>query len=113
MAYVVAQAQADSDVGTGDPVSVDLYTVPASTEAVISTLAVAEHGGVTTRYRVWVRPNGAAAADEHILVYNVPVGQFDTTFITAGIALAAGDVVTVEADEDEVTFTAFVNETAV
>jgi hypothetical protein len=104
MAYTVKQ----SNPAAATPA--DLYTVPAGKEAVISTLAVCEHGDVATRFRVLVRPAGAAAAAVHRLVYDAPVAGLDTVFLTA---LAAGDVVTVEAATADVTFTAFVSETEV
>lgn len=91
----------------------NLYTVPASKEAVVSTLAICEHNDVATRYRVLVRPAGATAAAVHRLVFDAPVAGLDTVFLTVGIALATGDVVTVEAATENVTFTAFVNETEV
>jgi hypothetical protein len=107
MAYTVKQ----SNPAAATPA--DLYTVPAGKEAVISTLAVCEHGDVATRFRVLVRPAGAAAAAVHRLVYDAPVAGLDTVFLTIGAALAAGDVVTVEAATADVTFTAFVSETEV
>lgn len=91
----------------------NLYTVPAATEAVISTIAVCEHNGVSTRYQILVRPAGASAADVHRLVFDAPIAALDTVFITVGIALAATDVVTVQAATADVTFTAFVNESEV
>lgn len=91
----------------------DLYTVPASKEAVISTLAIAEHGGAPANFTIRVRPAGAAAADVHILVNAAELVANDTQFFTIGIALATTDVVTVEATTADVTFTAFVNETEV
>lgn len=91
----------------------DLYTVPASKEAVISTLAIAEHGGAPADFKVLVRPAGAAAADVHVLVNAAELVANDTQFLTIGIVLAATDVITVETTTADVTFTAFVNETEV
>ena len=107
MAYMVKQA----NPAAATPA--DLYTVTASKQAVISTLAVCEHNDVATRYRVLIRPAGASAADVHRLVYDAPVAGLDTVFLTVGIALATTDVITVEAATGDVTFTAFVNETEV
>ena len=107
MAYTVAQ----SNPAAATPA--DLYTVPAGKEAVISTLAVCEHNNVSATYQVLVRPGGATAADVHRVIFDAPIAARDTIFVTTGIALAAGDVVTVEAATGDVTFTAFVNETEV
>jgi len=103
-------------VGQSNPAATtpaDLYTVPASTEAVISTLAVCEHAGTATTVRVLVRPDGDTAADVHRLIFDAPLNAYETQFYTLGIALAATDVVTVEAATGDVTFQAFINETDV
>lgn len=104
MPYKVAQ----SNPAAATPA--DLYTVPAGKESVISTLAVAEHGGTPADFSIRIRPAGAAAADVHILVGAAELTANDTQFLTIGIVLAATDVVTVEATTGDVTFTAFVNE---
>lgn len=91
----------------------DLYTVPSATEAVISTLAVAEHGGAGATFDVLIRPAGAGASGSSVLIKGGQLDANDTVFFTIGIALAATDVVTVEADTGDVTFTAFVNESEV
>jgi hypothetical protein len=87
----------------------DLYTVPSAKEAVISTIAVCNHGA-TNVFSIWIRKAGATAADVHLLANGVGVAADETFFITAGIALAATDVVTVEAGTGDMTFQAFVNE---
>lgn len=80
-----------------------LYTVPSATSAVCSTLAICNMG-VSTTYRVAVRPAGAAIADQHYLVYEAAAGQYDTIMLTLGVTLAATDVVTVRAGTADVTF---------
>lgn len=80
-----------------------LYTVPAATSAVCSTLAICNMG-VSTTYRVAVRPAGAALADQHYLVYEAAANQYDTILLTIGVTLAATDVVTVRAGTADVTF---------
>lgn len=107
MAYMVKQA----NPAAATPA--DLYTVPASKQAVISTLAIAEHGAAPAYFTIRVRPAGASAADVHILVNAAELVANDTQFLTVGIALATTDVITVEASTADVTFTAFVNETEV
>ena len=87
----------------------DLYTVPSAKEAVISTIAICNHGAGDT-FTIWIRKAGATAADVHLLAYEVGVDANETFFITAGIALATTDVVTVEAGSADMTFQAFVNE---
>jgi hypothetical protein len=106
MAFTVKQSNPAATTDT------NLYTVPAATEAVISTLAVANLGGADASFRVAVRPAGAAIANQHYLAYETTVSAGDSKFFTIGIALAATDVLTVRASAATVAFTAFVNETA-
>lgn len=83
-----------------------LYTVPAATSAVCSTLAIANRG-VSTMVRVAVRPAGAAIANQHYIAYDTPVNQYDSVFLTLGVSLAATDVVTVYAGTADVSFSLF------
>ena len=89
----------------------DLYTVPAATQAVCSTLAVCNRGASTT-FRVAVRPAGATLANEHYIVYDNWVNQYDTVFLTLGVSLAATDVVTVYAGAATLSFSLFGSEVA-
>lgn len=86
-----------------------LYTVPAATSAVCSTLSVANRGASTT-FRVAVRPAGASLADQHYIVYDNYVAQYDTVFLTLGVTLAATDVVTVYAGAATLSFSLFGSE---
>ena len=88
-----------------------LYTVPAATSAVASTLSICNMG-VTTSVRVAVRPAGAALATQHYIVYDAAVNGNDTLFLTIGIALATTDVVTVYASTATVTFNLYGSEVA-
>lgn len=87
----------------------DLYTVPASTSAVVSTIAVANRS-VSTTFRVAVRPAGAAIANQHYIAYDVYVNQYDTVFLTLGVTLATTDVVTVYAGAATLSFSLFGSE---
>jgi len=89
----------------------DLYTVPASTSVVASTLVVCNRG-VSTSFRVAVRPAGATLADEHYIVYDSSLNQYDSTFLTLGITLATTDVVTVYAGAATLSFSLFGSEIA-
>ena len=72
----------------------NVYTVPASTEAVISSITVANRTGSPVTYRVAIRPNGDVLANEHYLAYDVTVNGNDTTILTIGLTINAADVVT-------------------
>lgn len=87
-----------------------LYTVPASTSAVLSTLAVANLSAVTVTFRVAVRVNGATIANAQYIAYDAGVGANDSVFLTLGLSLAAGDVVSVYASTANVAFSAYGSE---
>ncbi len=86
-----------------------LYTAPAATSAVVSTLSIANLG-VSTTYRVAVRPAGAALANQHYLAYDVPLNANDSVMLTLGVTLAATDVVTVYAGTANLAFSLFGSE---
>jgi hypothetical protein len=86
-----------------------LYTVPAATSTVASTLTVCNRG-VSTTFRVAVRPGGASLANEHYIIFDAAINQFDTAFFTLGVTLAATDVVTVRAGTADVTFNLYGSE---
>jgi hypothetical protein len=88
----------------------DLYTTPAATSTVASTLTICNTGVNVTNVRVAVRPAGAALSNEHYIVYNNTVGISDTLFLTIGLSLATTDVVTVYSSNAAVTFNLFGSE---
>lgn len=87
-----------------------LYTAPAATQAVVSTLCIANTASAATTYRVAVRPAGEALAAKHYLAYDAPLGANDAVMLTLGITLAATDVVTVYAGSALVAFSLFGSE---
>ncbi len=89
----------------------DLYTVPAATSAVCSTLSVCNRG-ISTQVRVAVRPAGEAIANKHYIVYDATLNQGDTLFFTLGISLATTDVVTVYSGHANTSYSLFGTEIA-
>jgi hypothetical protein len=84
-----------------------LYTVPASTQAVCSTLTICNTTAAAMTYRVAVRPAGAAIATQHYIVSDSSVAAYDSIFLTLGISLAATDVVSVYASATGTAFSLF------
>ena len=87
-----------------------LYTVPSSTEAVISTIVVANRSATARTYDIAIRPNGATLANQHYIAKTVTVGASDSTTITLGLTLDAADVVTVQASTTDLSFNIFGSE---
>jgi hypothetical protein len=90
-----------------------LYTVPALTETVISTInAVNTHASTADVIRIAVRPNGATLANEHYIVYGVSLSAGSTFSYTGGITVDAADVITVYSTNGTSSFNAFGSEIA-
>lgn len=83
------------------------YTVPASTEAVVSSIVVCNRGTTAASFRIAIRPNGAAISNEHYIYYDVEIQANSTFVVTAGLTLDAADVVTVRATTTLVAFNLF------
>ena len=84
-----------------------LYTVPAATSAVVSTINVCNRSASVDSFRIAVRPAGAALANSHYLAYDISVPANDSVSITIGVSLATTDVITVYAGSANLTFAAF------
>lgn len=89
-----------------------LYTVPASTVAVVSTIFVSNNSSVGTSFRIAVRPAGAAIDPKHYIYYDVDIAGNDTFATTSGITLATTDVVSVYATLATLSFNIFGQETS-
>ena len=87
-----------------------LYTVPASTSAVISTITICNQSIVNDTYRIAVRPAGETLDPKHYISYNGTVPAYDSISLTIGITLATTDVVTVYAGTSTLSFNLFGSE---
>jgi glucose-6-phosphate dehydrogenase assembly protein OpcA len=87
-----------------------LYTVPSATQAVVSTIVVANLDSAAATFRIAARVAGATLANSQYVAYNITVGASDSTTITLGLTLGAADVITVYASTANVTFSAFGSE---
>jgi glucose-6-phosphate dehydrogenase assembly protein OpcA len=87
-----------------------LYTTPAATQAVVSTVSVCNRANTTATFRIAVRPNGASLANQHYVAYDVLIDGNATIPWTIGITLGDTDVVTVRASTANLSFSAFGSE---
>jgi hypothetical protein len=88
----------------------NLYTVPANTTAVCSTLTAVNKAATTTTIRLAVSPSGANLINQHYIVYDAALAASDTLFLSLGMTLAATDVVRVYANNANVSFSMFGSE---
>lgn len=87
-----------------------LYTVPANTSTVISTLCICNQANSTSSFRVAVRPAGAAIDPKHYIAYDTQVPSNDTIHLTIGASLGNTDVVSVYSSSTSLSFNLFGSE---
>lgn len=88
-----------------------LYTVPAATQAVVSTINVVNTNGSTAdTVRIAIRPAGAALANQHYIVFGLSLSAGSTFAYTSGATLGATDVITVYSTNGTSSFNAFGSE---
>lgn len=85
----------------------DLYTAPAGSQVVVSTLYVCNRGASSATFRIAIRPSGEALADKHYAAYDMTVDANATIPWTIGWTLNATDVITVRASNANLSFAAF------
>jgi len=89
-----------------------LYTVPSSTETVISCLVVANISTSTLAYRIAIRPNGETLENKHYLAYDTVIAPNTSTVYNIALCLDAGDVITVYGSAADLSFSAYGSEIA-
>ena len=90
-----------------------VYTVPASTETVVSTITVCNRAAAIKTYRIILRPNDETLADKHYLAYDVAIAANDTVALTLGITMDASDKLYVSSSTNDLSFNVFGSEKAV
>lgn len=94
-----------------DTNAVDLYTVPASTETIVSTIVVANTGAIQQAFRIFVRENGAASGKNNAIAYDTAIQGSSQVAFTLGLTLSDTDIISVRSDAGNVlTFQAFGSE---
>ena len=87
-----------------------LYTVPASTSTIVSTLTVCNRDTTAGTFRIAVRPAGATLETKHYIAYNTAIPGYDSISLTIGMTLATTDVITVYAGTTTLSFNLFGSE---
>lgn len=87
-----------------------LYTVPAATETIVSTLTVCNRGTTSGTFRVSASIDGAATANSQYIVYDLQLEPNGILALTLGITLDATDVLRVYASTADFSFNAFGSE---
>jgi hypothetical protein len=88
----------------------DIYRVPVSTSAVVSTLNVCNLTASNVSFRVAARPNANTLTAQQYLAFDVAIPAQDTIALTIGMSLAANDTITAFSFQGNVAFTLFGSE---
>jgi hypothetical protein len=89
-----------------------LYTVPASTQTVVSTLTVANRSSSDATFRVSIADNGAATANKDYVAYDLTCAGNGFVAFTMGFTMNAADVVRVYGSSANLSFNLFGSEIA-
>ena len=75
----------------------DIYTVPASTTGIVTTITVANRSATATSFRISHALAGAVDDNKQYLYYDCSIGGNDVVQITTSIPMATTDVLRVYA----------------
>ena len=92
--------------------AVALYTCPAATEAVISTLVVCNRAAAAKTYKIILRPDDETLADKHYIAFDTPLAANDSVALTLGITMNASDKLYVLGSDTNLSFSLFGSEIA-
>jgi hypothetical protein len=85
----------------------DLYTVPAATQAVVSSIIVCNRSSsATATFRISASVAGVPLTAKDHIYYDLILGQSDTFIATIGLTLGATDKIRVYASNSNLSFTA-------
>jgi hypothetical protein len=84
-----------------------LYTVPGATQTTVSTIYCCNQTGGNIKFRVSVAIAGAVDTPSQYLYYDVLLTKNNAFAATVGLTLGATDVIRVQTDTANVSFSAF------
>jgi hypothetical protein len=90
----------------------NVYTVPAATQAVISTITVCNQTATNASYSIAVANNGAADNASHYIIRGGVVPAADSIGITLGLTLDASDQIRANTNSANISFNIFGSEIA-
>jgi hypothetical protein len=86
---------------------VTLYTVPASTETIVSSIIICNREAAANTFRLAIKADGGAVANEDYIAYDTNISANDSITLTLGITLDASDVISAGASDANVSFSVF------
>ena len=105
-AYKYAQVQGTASTGT----YATLYTTPASTEAVISSLVITNQASSDVTVRIGLDTTAGTPGSDEWLVYDAVIAGNDTVALTLGVTMEAQKYLRISSSADTCNFSAFLSE---
>ena len=87
-----------------------LYTVPASTQTVISTIAICNQSNTASTFSLAVQPSGAAVTAKNYINYQTAIPGNDTITLTIGMTLSNTDVISANVGSNTISIHAYGSE---
>jgi hypothetical protein len=103
----MAKANITKQVAPAANTETDLYTVPALTKAVVSSIVMCNRGILQVQIRISIAVGGGATATKDYLLYDVVFPPNDTYIATIGMTLNAADVVRVYSSTANTSYSLF------
>lgn len=105
-AYKFSQVQGTASTGTYST----LYTTPASTEAIVSSLVITNQASSQVTVRIGLMASAGTPGASEWLVYDAVVAGNDTVALTLGITMSATRFLRISSSANTCNFTAFYSE---
>ena len=87
-----------------------VYTVPAATQAVISTVTICNLANTASTFSLAVQPANAVISNKHYVNYQTTLPANDTVALTIGMTLATTDVISANCSTATVSVNVFGSE---
>lgn len=87
-----------------------VYTVPAATQTVVSTITVCNQANTASTFSIAVRPAGESIAAKHYINFQTSLPANDTVALTLGLTLGNTDVVSANVGSSSVSVGIFGSE---
>lgn len=87
-----------------------VYTVPSTTQTVVSTVTVCNLANTAAAFSIAVQPANATINNKHYINYQTTLPANDTVAMTLGITLATTDVISANCSTGTVSINVFGSE---
>lgn len=87
-----------------------IYTVPAATQTVVSSITVCNQANTASTFSIAVRPAGESIATKHYVNFQTSLPANDTVALTLGLTLGNTDVVSANVGSSSVSIGVFGSE---